>query len=99
MRVLLYRALNKIFPALAHPMRRYIIECLCDGDETPGQLAERVPLDLATILKHLKVLEQSGLIHTSKVGRVRTCRIAPESMRLLERWIADRHRVWDLGSR
>jgi DNA-binding transcriptional ArsR family regulator len=93
--MLLSQALNRILPALAHPLRRYIVECLCDGVETPVQLAERLPLRMTTILKHLRVLEASGLIHTHKVGRVRTCRINPESIRLLDRWITERRRVWD----
>jgi DNA-binding transcriptional ArsR family regulator len=94
-RMLVSQTLDKIFPALAHPMRRYIVECLCHGEEFPGELAQRLPLSMPAILKHLRVLEQSGLVRTRKVGRVRTCRLEPESLQLLDRWISDRRRVWD----
>jgi DNA-binding transcriptional ArsR family regulator len=90
-----YKPLDRIFPALGHPMRRYIVECLCYArEERPGWLAERIPLTLPTILEHLQVLERSGLIHTCKVGRVRSCRIEPEALRLIDSWITERRRVW-----
>jgi len=52
-------------------------------------------LSLATILQHLRVLENNGLIRTEKKGRQRICRIEPQSLRLLDQWIKPRRRVWD----
>jgi DNA-binding transcriptional ArsR family regulator len=90
-----YVALDRIFGALADPTRRFMIECLCDGEASVSQLAEPLPLNLPAILQHLKVLEESGLIHTRKVGRVRTCRIEPQALRLLDHWMTPRRRLWD----
>ena len=88
-------ALDKLFRALADPTRRYIVECLCDGEASVSWLAEHLPLSLATILQHLRVLENNGLIRTEKKGRQRICRIEPQSLRLLDQWIKPRRRVWD----
>ena len=94
-RMLNYVALDKIFHALADPTRRYVIECLCDGEASVSWLAEHLPLSLSAILQHLQVLEENGLIHTEKIGRKRICRIEPKSLRLLDQWVTPRRRVWD----
>jgi DNA-binding transcriptional ArsR family regulator len=88
-------ALDKIFHALGDPTRRYIVECLCDGEASVSWLAQHLPLSLPGILQHLQVLEQNGLIHTEKIGRQRICRIEPQSLRLLDQWVTPRRRVWD----
>jgi DNA-binding transcriptional ArsR family regulator len=88
-------ALDKIFHALADPTRRFMIEALCDGEASVSWLAEPFPLSLPVILRHLRVLETGGLIQTEKDGRNRICRIEPQGLRLLDRWIAHRRRVWD----
>jgi len=93
--VLIYPALDRIFLALADPMCRYIVECLCDGEESVGSLADRVPYSLPGLLQHLRVLEQSGLIRTYKRGRVRICCIEPQALALLDRWLTERRRIWD----
>ena len=94
-RMLNWVALDKIFHALADPTRRYMVECLCDGEASVSWLAEHLPLSLPAILQHLQVLEQNGLIHTEKIGRQRICRIEPQSLRLLDQWVTPRRRVWD----
>jgi DNA-binding transcriptional ArsR family regulator len=88
-------ALDRVFRALADPTRRYLIECLCDGDASVSWLAEHLPLHLSGILQHLQVLEENGLIHTKKTGRKRICRIEPQALRLLDEWIIPRRRLWD----
>lgn len=89
-------ALDRTFHALSDRWRRWIVECLSDGrPASVSQIAEPLPIALATILRHLKVLENSGLIHTQKVGRVRTCRIEPQALQLLDDWITPRRRLWD----
>jgi DNA-binding transcriptional ArsR family regulator len=88
-------ALDRIFDALADPTRRYMVECLCEGEASVSWLAEHLPLSLPTILQHLHVLEANGLIHTEKIGRKRICRIEPQSLRLLDQWVTPRRRVWD----
>jgi DNA-binding transcriptional ArsR family regulator len=90
-----YVALDKIFHSLADPTRRYMIECLCDGEASVSWLAQHLPLGLPTILHHLQILEESGLIHTEKIGRKRICRIEPQPLRLLDQWIKSRRPLWD----
>ena len=90
-----YRALDKTFQALADPTRRYMIECLCDGEASVGWLAEHLPLSLPAILQHLQVLEQNGLSRTEKIGRKRLCRIETQPLRLLDQWITPRRSLWD----
>jgi DNA-binding transcriptional ArsR family regulator len=88
-------ALDRIFHALADPTRRYLVECLCDGEASVSWLAEHLPLSLPTILQHLRTLEETGLICNVKVGRKRVCRIEPRALRLLDQWVAPRRRLWD----
>ena len=88
-------ALNKIFRALADPTRRYVIECLYDEEVSVMQLAESLPQGLPAILQHLKVLEESGLIRTQKIGRVRNCSLEPQALQLLAEWVAERQRPFD----
>jgi DNA-binding transcriptional ArsR family regulator len=93
--MLTWHALDLIFHALSDPTRRWIVEDLCDREASVGQLAEPLPIELSTILQHLKVLEHSGLIRTQKIGRVRRCCIEPQSLRILDEWVTRRRRVWD----
>ena len=89
-----YRALDSVFQALADPTRRAIIERLSDGDASVSDLAEPLPISLAAVVQHVQALEQSGLIHTEKAGRVRTCRLEPQALRLLDHWITQRRSLW-----
>ena len=66
--------MDSVFRALADPTRRAIIESLSDGDASVSDLAEPLPISLAAVVQHVQALEQCGLIHTEKAGRVRTCR-------------------------
>jgi len=50
---------------------------------------------LSAVVQHLQVLEESGLVHTEKVGRVRTCRIETAGFSVLEQWIGDRRSTWE----
>jgi DNA-binding transcriptional ArsR family regulator len=88
-------ALDGIFGALADPTRRFMFECLCDGRASVSELAEPLPLNLPAILQHLRVLEERGLIHTHKYGRVRSCCVEPQAIRLLDEWLTPRRRLWD----
>jgi DNA-binding transcriptional ArsR family regulator len=50
---------------------------------------------LPAVLQHLRVLEESGLVRSEKVGRVRTCRLQPAALQAAEQWIADRRSDWE----
>jgi DNA-binding transcriptional ArsR family regulator len=58
-------------------------------------LAAPLTMSLPAVLQHLRVLEESGLVCSEKVGRVRTCRLEPAAMQAAERWIADRRAGWE----
>jgi DNA-binding transcriptional ArsR family regulator len=88
-------ALDRLFHALADPARREIVERLARGPASVSDLAAPLAMSLPGVLQHLQVLEASGLIRSEKVGRVRTCRLEPASLRVAEQWIADRRAVWD----
>ena len=90
-----YRALDVLFRGLADPTRRLIVERLSDGEASVSVLVEPLPISVAAMLQHLRVLEESGLIHTEKVGRVRTCRLEPQALRLLDQWVTRHRSLWE----
>jgi DNA-binding transcriptional ArsR family regulator len=87
--------LDKTFAALADPTRRSMVERLVAGPATVSELAKPLPMSLPAAMLHLKVLEESGLVTSEKVGRVRTCRIDPKMLSQAETWVADRRQMWE----
>lgn len=87
--------LDRAFSALADPTRRAIVSRLCDGPKSVTELAEPFEMALPSLLKHVRVLEQSGLISSEKAGRVRTCRIEPHTLRETEAWIRQHISAWE----
>jgi DNA-binding transcriptional ArsR family regulator len=83
-----------MFEALADPTRRRIVERLTREPASVSKLARPMEMTLAGVAQHLRVLEESGLISTSKVGRVRTCRVEPNALRAVETWIAEQM-LWE----
>jgi DNA-binding transcriptional ArsR family regulator len=88
-------AVDRVFHALGDPTRRVIVERLSRGPVSVSALAEPLEITLAAVVQHLKVLEESGIVRTEKVGRVRSCHIRCDGLRVAERWIADRRTVWE----
>ncbi len=86
---------HRVFHALGDPTRRVIVEKLSAKPVTVSELALPLKLTLAAIVQHLQVLEESGLVQTEKVGRVRTCRINPMGFSVAEQWIAERRSLWE----
>lgn len=87
--------LDDVFVALADPTRRAVIRRLGQGPASVGQLAEPFPMALPSFMKHVRTLENSGLIHTHKTGRVRTCTLRRERLALVDDWLADERRRWE----
>ena len=87
--------LDKTFAALADPARRAIVERLVQGPATVSELAKPLPMSLPAAMLHLKVLEESGLVTSEKVGRVRTCRIDPRMLSQAVQWVAERRQMWE----
>jgi DNA-binding transcriptional ArsR family regulator len=87
--------LDHSFQALADPSRRAMVERLAAGPASVSELAKPLPISLAAVMQHLKLLEESGLVTSSKQGRVRTCRIEPAALARVERWVAERRALWE----
>jgi DNA-binding transcriptional ArsR family regulator len=88
---------HRVFHALGDPTRRAIVEKLSNGPASVSSLAGPLDITVAAVVQHLQVLEDSGLVRTQKVGRVRTCRMEPAGLSVAERWIANRRSLWERG--
>jgi DNA-binding transcriptional ArsR family regulator len=87
--------IDRLLHALADPTRRRIVEQLGQGPATVTAVAAPLPMSLPAVVQHLQVLEQSGLVSTRKVGRVRTCRLDVERLDALDDWISARRTAWE----
>jgi DNA-binding transcriptional ArsR family regulator len=87
--------IDRVFHALGDPTRRAILDKLSKGPLSVSRLATPLDITLTAVVQHLQVLEESGLVHTEKAGRIRTCRIETRGFSVLERWIADRRSMWE----
>ena len=88
-------AVDRVFHALADPTRRALLSQLCHGPASVTDLARPLEVTLAAVVQHVQVLEESGIVRTQKIGRVRTCQMSPEGLSVAERWIADRRSLWE----
>src|SRR5260370_34760812 len=86
---------DMVFHALGGPTRRQIVEELSRGPASVSELAAPLPISLPAVVQHLQVLQECGLVDSEKVGRVRTCRVRPATMRRAEDWIAERRGEWE----
>ena len=86
---------DRVFQALGDPTRRAILERLTKGPVSISQLAEPFQLTLAAVVQHIQVLEDSELVQSEKVGRVRTCRIEPKGFAVARQWLDDRRTLWE----
>src|ERR1700733_3269922 len=84
--------LDLMFHALADPNRRIMLQRLDSGPCSVSDLARPLSMSLAGVVQHVQILEVSGLISSSKVGRTRTCRLNEEGLRAVEQGIVDRQR-------
>lgn len=87
--------LDRLFHALADPSRRQMVERLSRGPASVSQLAEPLRMSLSAVMQHLQVLEESRIVRTEKVGRVRTCQIEPDALGGAEQWISERRTGWE----
>jgi DNA-binding transcriptional ArsR family regulator len=88
-------SVGRVFHALGDPTRRAIVEELCRTPKSAKDLAGPLHITLAAIVQHLQLLEESGLIRTTKIGRVRTCHIEPAGLQVAQHWIAKRRSLWE----
>ncbi|WP_028662981.1 ArsR/SmtB family transcription factor [Saccharomonospora halophila] len=90
--------MDGVFVALADPTRRAVVRHLGHGPTSVGDLAREFTMTLPSFLKHVRTLEETGLVHTVKNGRVRTCVLNRERLTLVDDWLAQQRRIWEQRS-
>ena len=90
-----YPELSRLFHALADPTRRSILARLAETPARVTELADPTGLRLPTVMRHLSVLEDAGLITTSKDGRIRTCAIVPGALDPARTWLDEQRAIWE----
>ncbi|MCE8021593.1 winged helix-turn-helix transcriptional regulator [Halomonas sp. MCCC 1A11036] len=86
--------LDRVFHALADPTRRALLERLAVGERKIGELAAPFPISLAAVSKHVRVLEQAGLVERRIEGRTHYCRLRPEPLAEAEQWLSFYEGFW-----
>ena len=81
-----YQQIDRTFAALGDPTRRSILERLGRGSATISELAEPFGISLTGMKKHVRVLEDAGLVSTEKVGRARRCSVGPRRLEDVQEW-------------
>lgn len=84
-----------MFAALADPTRRAILARLARSEFSVSDLAEPFPISLVAVTKHLRVLEQAGLVRSKKDGRVRYCRLELKPLREATAWLDHYRNFWE----
>jgi DNA-binding transcriptional ArsR family regulator len=87
--------IERVFHALGDPTRRAIVDRLCAGPLSVSALAGPLGVTLTAVMQHLQILEECGLAHTEKIGRVRTCRIGTAGFAALEQWLREHRTPWE----
>jgi DNA-binding transcriptional ArsR family regulator len=90
--------LTDVFCALADPTRRAIVGVLGKGPASVSVLAAPFAMALPSFMKHIAVLERSGVIRSSKIGRVRTCELRPKTLSRAEQWLGAQRAMWEARS-
>ena len=87
--------LDSFFGAMSDPTRRAVIERLASGPASVSELHAPHDMALPTFMRHLKVLETTGIVRSIKKGRVRTCHIEPEPLIAAQGWLAWQKEIWE----
>jgi DNA-binding transcriptional ArsR family regulator len=90
-----YHPLDRTLAALADPTRRAVLERLGGGSRTITELAEPFEISLTGMKKHVRVLEDAGLVTTEKVGRSRMCSASPRRLDDVQAWMDEYRRMLD----
>jgi len=90
-----FASLDSTFGALADPTRRAILATLMLGQASISELAKPYRMSLPAVMKHLRVLEQAGLVSQEKIGRTRRCQLAAKPLQDAEQWISQYRTFWE----
>lgn len=88
-------SLDSTFAALADPTRVEIVTMLRHGPASVSELAAPFDMSLRAVLKHIHVLEEAGVVHTVKAGRVRRCSLQRDRVDQAGQWINELRRTWN----
>ncbi|WP_119168986.1 ArsR/SmtB family transcription factor [Algihabitans albus] len=86
--------LDRTFAALSDTTRRAIVARLATGETALSDLAEPFDMSLTAVSKHVRVLDDAGLVRVSKRGRTRYCRLEAEPMKAASDWLDDYRTFW-----
>ena len=84
-----------VLRALADPTRRRVVARLARGDASVSELAAPFDMALPSFVQLLSVLEECGVVRSTKTGRVRTFRLVPRRLKVVEDWLAAQRDVWE----
>jgi len=87
--------LDAIFGALSDPTRRRIVERLARGPLSVGEIASAFPISQPAISRHVRVLEESGLLERRIDGRLHRCRLSPEGITAASAWLDRQRTFWN----
>lgn len=87
--------LDDLFQSLADPTRRAVLGRLGTGPASISDLAAPFDMALPSFMKHIRFLEEAGLIRTEKEGRVRTCSLQRARFAMIEGWLSEQRAIWD----
>ncbi|MEW6454117.1 MAG: metalloregulator ArsR/SmtB family transcription factor [Pseudomonadota bacterium] len=87
--------LDRLFHALSDSTRRAIVMRLSEGPASVTELSKPFEMAMPTLLQHIRVLEDSGLVGTHKAGRVRTCEIKQEAFAATQTWLEKQRVIWE----
>ncbi len=88
-------ALPRLFQALSDPTRLAVVAQLCSGPSSMTALARPFDMALPSFSQHLKVLEDCGVVRSSKSGRVRTYELQPKALQAAEHWLTLHRQRWE----
>jgi DNA-binding transcriptional ArsR family regulator len=89
--------ISQTLAAIAHPARRAILMRLRQGEASVKELAEPFEMSVPAVSKHLKVLENAGLISRSRNAQLRPCRLEPEPLREALDWLQEFAEFWNVS--
>lgn len=87
--------INRLFHALGDSTRRAILDRLVNKPASVSELAGPLGISVTAVMQHLQILEETKLVRTEKIGRVRTCQLEPAGFHALEDWARDHRTIWE----
>ncbi|SEM69689.1 transcriptional regulator, ArsR family [Sphingomonas gellani] len=87
--------IDRLLHALGDSTRRRMVEMLGTRPHAVTTMADLCGITLTAVGQHVRILEEAGLVTSSKLGRVRSCQLDPNGLETLQRWLAARRSTWE----